>query len=313
MAKKSSLASSDIMVSLSKTAFDKTFKAGIYEIEIFHHQEDYPRSGSFKSSSKSLSSDEISDLVDAVYTRGSRRDSYFKGMSKSEIQMVVEDVQGVYSEWIESVTACLRARVEANRRSETFEGPTEDELNKLRKLEPEVALKNHILKDAKTHLAWAKAHLMKPPNFSISSKGVSINQLKINGSGRVELWIHYNWYKCYKWCLKWRKVRKVRMLSSLTKTGIKTRSNTTISLFTQNNHVLAKGRFDRLVLDYKLFDLFDLSSIANKSVEKKTMHLYDANTFLASVPVVGTSLKIDKLEVKTVANAIQAIMSMSAS
>ena len=87
------------------------------------------------------------------------------------------------------------------------------------------------------------------------------------------------------------------MIAALTVNGVRTNSDVTVSLTVSQNKIIATGEFNSLKIDHSFFRIFELAGIANKSVKKIRKEIYNADTFLISLPVLGNRAEISSVAI----------------
>lgn len=298
----------DIKIQLNDSLLNKIINSVNYPLVILNHDEVFEP---FKALSRSdsdrtltLSKKELNSLIDAVYRPNERNIStIYDNFDKVETEEVEHFIKAIYSEWIESLTLCLRAYEEAIQLGEEKEfvwpeGESQESLQLKKKLEPNEALKEISMIATKTHLRRATVELTEAPKLKFENGKFTIDNIKIRASVRVEIWQSYNWYKCYRYCTRWETVRKWNYVA-ITKNGLKVKSQVDVGLKTSSNVLTAHPSFKELRIDHNVFNIFDLSSLANKFISNIKIEVYDANKFTQTIPLIEKDFKISAFEINS--------------
>ena len=78
-----------------------------------------------------------------------------------------------------------------------------------------------------------------------------------------------------------------------------------ISFEGRGAQVYAKGKFNRLRLDYPILEKLPLESIANLGIRKKELMVYDARKLLATVPVLESDFGVKQIGLPPHANGMR--------
>ncbi len=132
----------------------------------------------------------------------------------------------------------------------------------------------------------------KKPGIKLSSPKIDLNGIKIKVTASGELWSKYPWWKCYKWCTKWKKVIKCKRIASVT-VSPKIKAEAHAVLKAEAAKIFAQGKFDRLRLNYNILDKIPLEELANKALKDKLVYVYDAGQFVAVVPLLKSKFTVD--------------------
>lgn len=302
----------DIKTDINDALLNKIAKSAKYPLTLLLHDEEFDpslvASRIETDTTCTLGKTQIDSLIDAVYKPDQPQVSaIFDGFSKDEKEEFANHIKSIYSDWIESLTSCLRAYAEAigNGEADEFEWPegeTQQTLMEKKKMEPNQALKTLSIMATRTHLRRAKVELTQAPELSFVNGSLRIENIKILAGARVEIWQSYNWYKCYKYCTKWETVRKWKYIA-ITKNDIKVKSDVKINLRTKANILTAVPEFKELRLDHNVFDLFNLAPLANRFLSTE-VHIYDANKFVQTIPLIEKDFRITVFEVAAAGNVL---------
>lgn len=132
----------------------------------------------------------------------------------------------------------------------------------------------------------------KKPQIKLSSPKLNLNGIEIKVTASGELWSKYPWWKCYKWCTKWKKVIKCKRIASIT-VSPRIKAEAHAVLKAEAAKIFAQGRFDKLRLNYNILDKIPLEGLANKALKDKLVYAYDAGNFVAAVPLLESKFTVD--------------------
>ena len=132
------------------------------------------------------------------------------------------------------------------------------------------------------------------PTLSLESPTVRLANLRAEIRAKGEMWIKFPWFNCYKWCLRWKKVIKCKRVGSIS-VSPDIAVDAQISFEGRGAQVYAKGKFNRLRLDYPILEKLPLESIANLGLKKKELMVYDARKLLATVPVLESDFGVKQI------------------
>lgn len=289
-----------------------------YPLTVFEKRESFPENETYQNLSYDFSDAEAEVIIKDYKSEFSSRSDSLD--ISEEAAMYMSSVQAL----LDNLNQCSKAyaAVEAHNAKNSdklkWDGPSEESLKEqilsTERLLDEISAGSRgeikaLGMEFKAVLAWIKVEVSAPPTFHLSSKEFALNDLKIKLSGTGEAYLKHKWLKCIKkkWgiCYRWKTVYKWTRLFSVTLKGMKFKSSVSaypsISLNTYLN-VTAKVKLFRL--DYKYLEKIPLEKFIDGDLSKKPIVAFDVSEYKKSLPLIGSNVSVDKLDIKTVEDGV---------
>jgi len=225
---------------------------------------------------------QISDSANSTSTQTPSQDKKFYSEALSNL-----------STTIESAKAYLDAKSEAKRKKEPFSGEFDD-------------FANSILEDGITGLYKTKGIEFRAicsklqvvadnkPNLTLNGTRVGISNSKITTNATGELWWYHPTLHCRRWCTQWSVTWSWDRVASVS-VSIRVDLDGYIQVSVNGKVLNANLHINKLRLDYPILREIPLEGLANRVLANKQIPIFDAGSFVASIPIINSRFAIDSI------------------
>lgn len=233
-----------------------------------------------------------------------------------------EETLSVYENCLKSFDE-VEAHNQANpNRKLTWDGPSKTELKSIiasLKKFGEYSLKDFTqikkIVEFKVFVSWIRIAVSKP-SFTLSGSSFQLNVPDVLPSGTGEVWAKYKWIKCIKrkWgiCYRWKIVTKSKRILKVTLKDIKTELSVVAEIMVSGPLVRVFANVIKLRLKYKYLDKIPLEKLANKKLSDKPVIAFDASKFVATMPMLGSKFRVQKIAVPSATGKINVLVTATA-
>jgi hypothetical protein len=200
---------------------------------------------------------------------------------------------------IESAKACLKA-LEAPQiqtsSGQIFSFPDKTYLEKIVNGGVEGLLQTTKGLEIKAICSDLKVIANNRPGLSLNGPKISVSNAKITVKATGELWSHLPSFHCSRWCTNWTITWRWVKLASVS-VSVTIDLDAYIELISNGKIVSARGHVNKLRLAYPILKEIPLENIANNYLQGKLVPVFDAGSFIASVPVINSRFAIDSISI----------------
>lgn len=203
---------------------------------------------------------------------------------------------------VEALRRCIRAHEEAERDGRIAEwgnGVDIEQVRELLRRDPGLSDVEYLVQitahwELKPHLRWLRITVSNEPSVQLNGPVVSVSTNGLRAGATGELWAHVKFPKCRRWCTKWEWYWKWIRLGSLTLRDVRFHPvEVDIHAHVRDlTFVELRALFRKLRLDYPILRKIPLEKYPNKAVGNKALLIYDAASYLATVPVLDSTWRV---------------------
>jgi hypothetical protein len=204
---------------------------------------------------------------------------------------------------IESAKAYLNANGEAAKAKTKFEGPSKKFAQDI--LDGGVeALWSIKGIEFKAICSQLKITADNKPNLSLNGTKVSVSNSKITTQATGELWWYHPTFHCSRLCTRWSVNWKWSRIASIS-VSIRVDMDGYVEISVNGKLLYARLHINKLRLDYPILREIPLEGIANRVLGNKQIPIFDAGSFIASVPIINTRFAIDSISMPNTNGSIE--------
>ena len=214
---------------------------------------------------------------------------------------------------IESAKACLNAMQEPRPTSapagQTFSYPDKAYLEKIVNGGVEGLLQTAKGLEIKAICSNLKVIANNKPNLSLNGPKIGVSNAKITVKATGELWSHIPTPHCSKWCTNWTITWSWVKLASVS-VSVTVDLDAYVELLTNGKIVSARAHINSLRLAYPILKDIPLEGIAHGQLQNKLIPVFDAGSFVASIPLINSRFSIDKISIPNITGGIEVDISI---
>jgi hypothetical protein len=234
---------------------------------------------------------EIAGSVSTGSTKSPNSDNRFYSEALSNLSGTIENAQ-----------AYLNARKKANEEGKEFEGPDEEYAIGIRDGGIEGLVK---IKGIEFKAICSKLQVIadNKPNLSLNGSKVSVSNSKITTQATGELWWYHPTIHCSRWCTRWSVSWSWSRIASVS-ISVRVDLDGYVEIIVNGKILNAKLHINKLRLDYPILREIPLEGIANRVLSGKQIPIFDAGSFVASVPIINSKFAIDIISIPNTTGSI---------
>lgn len=289
-------ATRDLSASVQQSSADKLLRSVNYPLCVFEQRWPFNGREAITGTSYDYTDAEMGLLLKQAQASATTQIS--SAEQSLEMQMNT-DILASAAEVIESAKKCLDASTNAG-----YKGPDPKEVKKVVDEGVEGLLQTTRGIKFKAHLAWLKVCIADQPSVRLGNPRIAVTGLRVLASATGELWWYHPTFHCSWLCFNWSVTWGWDRITHITLNNVRIGADAHADTSTSGAIVTVRGSFDRLRLMYPILDRIPLEGIANQQLGDKLVRVFDASQFIASVPVLNSRFRIDKVDLPAAANEI---------
>ncbi len=141
------------------------------------------------------------------------------------------------------------------------------------------------------------------PNLALNGSKVDVSNSKITTQATGELWWYHPTIHCSRWCTRWSVNWSWDRIASVS-ISVRVDLDGYVEISVNGKMLNANLHINKLRLDYPILREIPLEGIANRVLSGKQIPIFDAGSFIASVPVINSKFAIDSISIPNTTGSI---------
>jgi hypothetical protein len=127
----------------------------------------------------------------------------------------------------------------------------------------------------------------------LQGNAIATGAVIIAGGASGEIWWYHPTFHCSWLCFNWSTTWSWDVLVSASIDNVRFDVDARIDVGTSGAIVQVTGQFNKLRLDYPIFDQIPIENYINPYLTTKTLAAFDASQFVACMPVLNSKFRVD--------------------